>query len=95
MFDRVAEVAGADAVAAIEGQARIARGDDARKATVALVHLGELVDVVVKPSGQMCVVVERTATVAAFHRSLMRAFEDARNDDSCLRDAVAAVDVRA
>ena len=57
VFDRVAEVAGADAVAAIEGQARIARGDDARKATVALVHLGELVDVVVKRSGQMCVVV--------------------------------------
>merc|ERR1719482_179219 len=60
VLDSVAEVAGADAVAAIEGQARIARGANARKATVALARLVELVDEVVKRSDQMCAVVERT-----------------------------------
>ena len=96
VLDSVGEVVDAAIIKAIERQARIARGDDARKAKLALPDLRKLVDEVVKRSSQMCAVVERTDAVASFHCSLLRACEDARTDDDlCLRVAFAAVDARA
>ncbi len=96
VLDSVAEVADAAIIKAIERQARIARGDDVRKARLALPHLRKLVDEVVKRSSQMCAVVERTDAAASYHCSLMRACEDARTDDDLgLRVAFAAVDARA